>query len=405
MKLEIKNFGPIKEGKIETKKVTVLIGNQGSGKSTVAKLLATFAWIEKDISAINGEISNEKNEIGANFIRLLKYYSIENYRILDSTILNYIGAVCNIQMSYKTESRVPRHYSNQFTVDYANGNYLLPRITYFPAERNIVSSLKIIKEGLFSQSLQDFNELFQESKINLNGEIQLPIGNSSVGYNGNDLYVNGENYSINLSESASGFQSFVPMFLVVDYLSTLQDKKEMDNKNRVLFKKQSAEILNNPLLSVEQQVMLLSNIAGKLNTKRMINIIEEPEQNLFPLSQRNVLNSLLEFNNAGDGNELILTTHSPYILSYLMLAIKAAELRDKANGNEKVLSEIYKIVPEKAITPMKDVVIYELNDDGTISELKQVYGLPSNDNFLSNELGEVNTLFSELMEIEDLCHE
>jgi predicted ATPase len=151
--------------------------------------------------------------------------------------------------------------------------------------------------------------------------------------------------------------------------------------------------------------MLLSNIAGKLNTKRMINIIEEPEQNLFPLSQRNVLNSLLEFNNEVDGNELILTTHSPYILSYLMLAIKAAELKEKANGKEEVLSEIYKIVPEKAITPMKDVVIYELNDNGTISELKQVYGLPSNDNFLSNELGEVNTLFSELMEIEDLCHE
>lgn len=404
MKLEIENFGPIKEGKIETKKVTVLIGNQGSGKSTVAKLLATFCWIEKDISAINGEISNKKNEIGANFIRLLKYYSIENYRILDSTIMNYIGAVCNIKMSYKAESRVPRHY-NQFTVDYANGNYLLPRITYFPAERNIVSSLKNIKEELFSQSLQDFNDLFQEAKINLNGEIQLPIGNSSVGYNGNDLYVNGENYSINLSESASGFQSFVPMFLVVDYLSTLQDKKEMDNKNRILFKKQSAEILNNPLLSVEQQVMLLSNIAGKLNTKRMINIIEEPEQNLFPLSQRNVLNSLLKFNNAVDGNELILTTHSPYILSYLMLAIQAAEIKEKAKGNAEILSKLYEIVPEKAITPMKDVVVYELNDDGTISELPQSYGLPSNDNFLNNELGKANSLFSELMEIENLCQE
>lgn len=404
MKLEIKNFGPIKEGKIETKKVTVLIGNQGSGKSTVAKLLATFCWIEKDISAINGEISNEKNEIEANFMRLLKYYSIENYRILDSTIMNYIGAVCNIKMSYKAESRVPRHY-NQFTVDYANGNYLLPRITYFPAERNIVSSLKNIKEELFSQSLQDFNDLFQEAKINLNGEIQLPIGNSSVGYNGNDLYVNGENYSINLSESASGFQSFVPMFLVVDYLSTLQDKKEMDNKNRVLFKKQSAEILNNPLLSVEQQVMLLSNIAGKLNTKRMVNIIEEPEQNLFPLSQRNVLNSLLEFNNAVDGNELILTTHSPYILSYLMLAIQAAEIKEKAKGNAEILSKLYEVVPEKAITPMKDVVVYELNDDGTISELPQSYGLPSNDNFLNNELGKANSLFSELMEIENLCQE
>ena len=44
-KIKIKNFGPIKEGYIENdgwidvKKVTVFIGNQGSGKSTVAKLL------------------------------------------------------------------------------------------------------------------------------------------------------------------------------------------------------------------------------------------------------------------------------------------------------------------------------------------------------------------------------
>jgi predicted ATPase len=52
-KIKIKNFGPIKEGYqendgwIDIKKVTVFIGNQGSGKSTVAKLISTFTWIEK----------------------------------------------------------------------------------------------------------------------------------------------------------------------------------------------------------------------------------------------------------------------------------------------------------------------------------------------------------------------
>ena len=50
-KIKIKNFGPIKEGYqdndgwIDIKKVTVFIGNQGSGKSTVAKLISTFVWI------------------------------------------------------------------------------------------------------------------------------------------------------------------------------------------------------------------------------------------------------------------------------------------------------------------------------------------------------------------------
>ena len=52
-KIKIKNFGPIKEGYQEDdgwfdiKKVTVFIGNQGSGKSTIAKLISTFNQTEQ----------------------------------------------------------------------------------------------------------------------------------------------------------------------------------------------------------------------------------------------------------------------------------------------------------------------------------------------------------------------
>ena len=52
-RIKIENFGPIKAGCIATdgwidiKKVTLFIGNQGSGKSTVAKVISTFTWIEK----------------------------------------------------------------------------------------------------------------------------------------------------------------------------------------------------------------------------------------------------------------------------------------------------------------------------------------------------------------------
>ncbi|MBK8701664.1 MAG: AAA family ATPase [Saprospiraceae bacterium] len=51
-KIRIKNFGPIKDGYqendgwLEIKKVAVFIGNQGSGKSTVAKLISVFMWLE-----------------------------------------------------------------------------------------------------------------------------------------------------------------------------------------------------------------------------------------------------------------------------------------------------------------------------------------------------------------------
>ena len=38
--LTIKNFGPIKDISLNLKKVNLLIGTQGSGKSTIAKILS-----------------------------------------------------------------------------------------------------------------------------------------------------------------------------------------------------------------------------------------------------------------------------------------------------------------------------------------------------------------------------
>ena len=399
MHLYISNFGPITNGTIEVKKVTVLIGNQGSGKSTVAKLLSTFCWIEKfSFKTMQGEDVNKKFPLN----KFLQYHRIENYYgDASQSQMAYLGEVCNI--------------SNEGGIGELNKwgmNYILPKITYFPAERSFISSIKNVKENqrfnLWSKSLQEFKEIFQEAIENMKKRLQLPINNTEVEYDRfyDKLYVKGANYKIPLSDSASGFQSFVPMYVVADYITKmLQSEYEMNSGDREMFKKESVEILNNPVFTEEQKRVLLSNLAGRINVKRMINIIEEPEQNLYPSSQRSVLNSLLGFNNEIAENKLILTTHSPYILSYLMLAIQAAELREKAKGDAEILSKIYEIVPEKAITPMKDVVVYELNDDGTISELPQSYGLPSNDNFLNNELGKANSLFSELMEIENLCQE
>ena len=49
-RLYIKNFGPIQEAEITIHKITVLIGEQGSGKSTIAKLYALFTWLEKSLA-------------------------------------------------------------------------------------------------------------------------------------------------------------------------------------------------------------------------------------------------------------------------------------------------------------------------------------------------------------------
>ncbi len=49
--LLIKNFGPIcagfDEGYFKISRLSVLLGEQGTGKSTVAKIFSVFTWLEK----------------------------------------------------------------------------------------------------------------------------------------------------------------------------------------------------------------------------------------------------------------------------------------------------------------------------------------------------------------------
>lgn len=85
-RIKIKKFGPIKDstslddGWIHIKKVTIFMGNQGSGKSTAAKLISTFSWIEKVLT--RGDF--KEKEFTANKFRnkYCGYHRITSYFIL-----------------------------------------------------------------------------------------------------------------------------------------------------------------------------------------------------------------------------------------------------------------------------------------------------------------------------------
>ena len=49
-KIIIKNFGAIEYAEIEIKKVLVLIGEQASGKSTIAKLIYFFKSLKENLN-------------------------------------------------------------------------------------------------------------------------------------------------------------------------------------------------------------------------------------------------------------------------------------------------------------------------------------------------------------------
>lgn len=399
------NFGPIKRGNIENdgwvdiSKVTVFIGNQGSGKSTLAKLISTFAWMEKAL--VRGDFKirelERKNKLKSVF---LPYHRIQNY-LREDTIIEYRGDAYNI---------IYRHDFLHIE-ELLKQQYSLPQIMYVPAERNFLSYLKKASEiKLSSKALQEFLGEFENSKKDIKNAVPLPINNTQLEYHKltDTLYVKGSDYRISLGEASSGYQSLAPLYLVSNYLansvkgSAVESQELMSGNEIERFRKGISEILQNDSLTPEQRRIAISELSRKFNKSAFINIVEEPEQNLFPISQGNILYALLKANSKNRGNKLVITTHSPYIINYISLAIQAGHLKDKIQDSNDVLSKIDQVVPIDAVLDKNDVLIYQMDDvSGTISRLLDYEGIPSDDNYLNKNLRAGNELFDKLLEIEE----
>ena len=69
-------------------------------------------------------------------------------------------------------------------------------------------------------------------------------------------------------------------------------------------------------------------------------IIEEPEENLFPSTQYELIKHIVTMLDNGRDNTLVVTTHSPYIMTSINNLIQAQHVIDE-DGNAKArLSEI-----------------------------------------------------------------
>lgn len=409
-RLRIKHFGPIghglsdDEGWMEIKPVTVFIGNQGSGKSTLAKLFSTFCWIEKAL--VRGDYDKKWFERKGRFrSQFLSYHRLEHYletRHGDQAVLEYEG-----------KAHTLRYANGQLTIsDADSAGYALPQVMYVPAERNFISYVRNPRElKLSSESLKEFLTAFDQAKDNLRGTLKLPINQSEVEYDKlNDvLNLRGTDYKLRLTDASSGFQSFVPVYLVSRYLAeTVQTQRRQSQPMSIdeleRFKKGVQSVFTNDSLTEEQKRAALSVLSSRFNKTAFINIVEEPEQNLFPSSQWEVLQSLLALNAQSERNLLMLTTHSPYIVNYLSLAIQGEQLRQRLMDAQRgdLLPMLYQIVPEQVLLAAEDVVIYQCNEQsGSISRLPSFEGIPSDRNVLNQWLCEGNTLFDRLLELEE----
>lgn len=398
--LKIQNFGAITEGYdqnngyLKFNQNTLFCGTQGTGKSTVVKLYSTFVWLEKAL--LRGDFEAKELEKGKIFVnKYLTFQGIQNYRKPD-TFLHFKGKIFDFIFENET------FYVQKHT----DLNYERPQITYIPAERNLLSILskdaknsKVIPSSLLFM-LGDYNDACK----NIKGEVDLPVNRVKFKFDklNNDSRVFSEKFNLKISEASSGLQSATPLFITLQYLydKVINGKYEQTfsqaeidyRKNRIL------DVLADKTIDEDTRVMLLKLLAENKN-KRLISIVEEPEQNLFPDTQEKLIYELLRMSGKGD-NQLIMTTHSPYIINFLTLAIKAKQVYDvlKEEKNKKRLSEI---VPEYSMIDGDTLTIYEIGLDGAIKLLEPYNDMPSDGNMLNSVLENTNIKFSQILDIRD----
>jgi len=455
--LKVKNFGPIGENRdkkgnliddgfftIEFAPVTVFIGPQASGKSTLLKLYSSFLWIEKAL--VQGKIWDlpdigiislpdiHANHIGGRAVRssldkYLNYQNMQSYTRKDFKI-KYCGTMYDIEVELLNDQNLLSLHKNdcleiQFSIHF-NYNYFCPKIMYVPSERNLltINEKNADKLSELSGAIKTFQERYGLALNETSKDIiSLPIENLNARYDGEKqtvFIINKNQTETPISEASSGCQSVVPVVVVSKYLTdktkTFDFKKSVYNSSvfiRKIVKKRSTkdeyDIFDELTKSLDERKFAneIKNIEEKFSylfNRCFINIVEEPEQNLFPETQAEVLYELLKCKNANEHNKLIFSTHSPYLISYLTQSAKVADLKNKCNNDEQKLKElkdgVKKISPKlfDAAVLGDDIKIYE-TFDGEVREKENYENLPNDDNALNNGLRKINDEFDKLFEL------
>ena len=396
----MREFGPIRSGYgdefIDFKKVTLFCGPQGSGKSTVAKLYSLLSWIEKCVFKDASLPVSDKL-----FQQALAWQGIDGYLRADTEI-EYLGPCLHLT-----------YLQGKIGVGlvYDDAQYTIPKISYIPAERNFASIVRNASrvEGL-PNPLVDMQVEFDRAKKFYRTGYRLPANGFRFQFDQEEPWiVNGEGTGASrtrLQTASSGLQSIVPLLLISEYLEANLAETDDDAKTGVFYdagsaekKRQLEEFMESVKTSNQPEQQKRARLDRYFSpSRRFLNIVEEPEQNLYPETQCDVLNRLLALAKRKPLNQLVISTHSPYVLNHLTLVAQAAEIIGGSVGNLELMKRVGEFVPTDAAIGAGEMAIYETHPNGEIARLEMIDGLPSDENPLNAFLGRFNVQFAGLLE-------
>lgn len=330
-RLIVKNFGPITNLDIEIRPFTLFIGTQGSGKSTASKLLTICRdirwWLQiltednvmkpfvdfgineyfQDDSFFSYVLGDEEIK----YEKGLFEYKSKGEDDKDAIIKALSILIAESSVSYlekdglTTENLSDPHTLNVLKAYSRMGLYIL-------AERNLVGNLSdslasiMLHQIPLSNPLLEYMSMFEKAKKEYS-TYEVPFfGIQYVKKEGKDkIELTNKSKDLPLSACSSGLQSALPMLMVIDYaLKT-----------------------------------------GCFNSF----VVEEPEQNLFPENQREVLGFFTTRLWNKEDSKFVLTTHSPYLLSclnVLMLAYKLHHIEEVREEAEKIIAPGFTVNPD-----------------------------------------------------------
>lgn len=338
--LIIKNIGSISFLDIQLGKLNVFIGPQGSGKSTIIKVISYCSWIEKKLSL--NETYKERFEQESAFANeLVRFHKLDGY-LSKNSYIEYETDV--LKITYLHADKVPAFEWKDQSL------FKKPKISYIPSERNIVAVIPNWFEVKFQDdNIRNFMADWAEARNAYKSGSPLTIDPIDAHYfydNRNDRIAIGDKI-IELTNTSSGFQSLIPLYLLVDYLTNWQyNNKAPENINSKelelhLFLKYAKEAFKDNINENLNWVMQIQRNYIDIQYTNLF--IEEPEQNLFPKTQRDLVYQLVKTINANPDHTLMLTTHSPYILSSINNLIYASQVSNEDNS-EAVAS----IIPQES---------------------------------------------------------
>ena len=301
--LVIRNLGPLREADVELGQVNVIIGMQSSGKSCVLKTACYCAWVEKRL-----ELAQRPNGFGqgSGFIDLLaKYYKMTDYVHAD-TYIEY--ETDHLRLSYD-------HSKRTFAYEWkaARWEYKRPKVSYVPADRNLVAAIPGWSSLSLDGNMLDFMADWDRARRFLKQERDILGTGISYEYDeasNTDTVITPTGQRLRLISSSSGLQSLIPMLVHLDYVFEGQYR---DGGRGISYEKKVEQERLQSLVENDETFRRFTQ------TDHSEIFLEEPEDNLFPPTQFQLMDWLLErLSDPHHRNVIFVATHSPYVLSHVL---------------------------------------------------------------------------------------